>query len=44
MVEPFATHPELQGKRISTAMDDSGWPMFYERALTHSRSASWLYC
>ena len=29
-VEPFDTHPELQGERVMKDMEDPGWPMFYE--------------
>ena len=29
-VEPFDTHPELQGERVIMNMEDPGWPMFYE--------------
>jgi hypothetical protein len=29
-VEPFDAHPELQGERVIKAMEDPGWPLFYE--------------
>ena len=29
-VEPFDTHPELQGERVIMDIEDPGWPMFYE--------------